>query len=380
VFHRINFPNCRDQLHQILQFQRQVLEMVCDPNVVLPITESQIKQRFTNQDAADWLWKKLWKNSNPRANEKSDLHQNLEKIILYLRSNTSMSQSILDAFINDASFDQHLNNPLFRFNFQLLNLNTGIKKVITELMKGFYDLLESGFPVSINQGQEDFSRDSFVASFWDANKNLGVCSACDGQRPDSINGKVFCSVDHFFPKAKFPFLSVHPANLTPICHQCNSSFKGEKEPININANESLLDTFHPYERPAIENIFVVASRNNSGNYEVSLNDVLGMPSKRIDNLNHIIQLQTRWTNRLHSQMELIRDKIAETGRQLRIKDKIEDENILAERLADILDIEIESCTRNVSKQPNNVILRSYVEYALLDNDELEELFSQMLGQ
>jgi hypothetical protein len=38
--------------------------------------------------------------------------------------------------------------------------------------------------------------------------------------------------DHFLPKATYPFSSVNFRNLAPMCHDCNSSYKHDKDPIN----------------------------------------------------------------------------------------------------------------------------------------------------
>jgi 5-methylcytosine-specific restriction endonuclease McrA len=47
-------------------------------------------------------------------------------------------------------------------------------------------------------------------------------------------------VDHHLPKSKFPFLSVAPINLVPICADCNFA-KGEKYPRSYGQQ-----TLHPY--------------------------------------------------------------------------------------------------------------------------------------
>jgi hypothetical protein len=307
VLHRINYPNCRTQLEKILEFQQQVLEMVCDPAISPALQETEVKQRFSDQDVGDWLWKRLWKKGNVN-NGETNFHKKLIEAIKEIQKNPSVGQSVVDAFRNDVSFNQNLNDATFQFSFPSLNLEENLSKAIKELMEAFYkDLLEQGFPVCVHQGQENFSRASFVKEFWQA--ELGVCPACDGQRPDSIEGEVRCHIDHFFPKAHFPFLSIHPANLIPICHECNASFKGDKLPININ--ESLLDTFHPYERPAIENVNVLTDMDTVGRLQVVIRDSQTQQSKRVDNLNRILSLEKRWTDRLRREVGLIREQIVD---------------------------------------------------------------------
>lgn len=374
MLHKINYPNCRTQLEKILEFQQQVLEMVCDPAISLPLQETEVKQRFSNQDIGDWLWKRLWNYGNPK-NGKSKFHKYLKETIVEVQKNPSVGQSVVDAFRNDVSFNQNLNDATFQFSFPSLNLEENLSKAIKNLMEAFYeDLLRQGFPACVHQGQENFSRASFLKEFWQA--ELGVCPACDGQRPDSIEGEVRCHVDHFFPKAHFPFLSIHPANLIPICHECNASFKGEKIPIDINNNESLLDTFHPYERPAIEYIDVETNIDTVGKLRVIIRDRQRQQSKRVDNLNNILSLEKRWTDRLRREIGLLRDQIVDEGRKENITDKTRED--LENILINILDTNRITCNERKSKHPNYVIQSSYVQYAMLNNDELDVLVDQFL--
>lgn len=47
-------------------------------------------------------------------------------------------------------------------------------------------------------------------------------------------------LDHFYPRSRYPFLGTSFYNLIPSCHQCNSSVKGAKNPIEMNLT-------HPYD-------------------------------------------------------------------------------------------------------------------------------------
>lgn len=48
------------------------------------------------------------------------------------------------------------------------------------------------------------------------------------------------TLDHFLPKAKFPFLTVVPINLVPSCKDCNSDKNAD---VAVNAGDQML---HPY--------------------------------------------------------------------------------------------------------------------------------------
>jgi 5-methylcytosine-specific restriction endonuclease McrA len=41
-------------------------------------------------------------------------------------------------------------------------------------------------------------------------------------------------LDHFYPKSKYPYLSISLCNLVPSCHQCNTSVKRTKDPRKTN--------------------------------------------------------------------------------------------------------------------------------------------------
>lgn len=64
--------------------------------------------------------------------------------------------------------------------------------------------------------------------------NLGmrVCPYCNRNYITPIyshNGKARAELDHFFSKARYPYLSLSIYNLVPACAYCNSSLKGSEE-------------------------------------------------------------------------------------------------------------------------------------------------------
>ncbi|MFH0783027.1 MAG: hypothetical protein V2B20_13910 [Pseudomonadota bacterium] len=59
--------------------------------------------------------------------------------------------------------------------------------------------------------------------------------------------------DHYLPKGKYPFNSINFRNLAPACHECNSSYKLNKDPL-YNGKDPLLaassgrrKSFYPYD-------------------------------------------------------------------------------------------------------------------------------------
>lgn len=77
------------------------------------------------------------------------------------------------------------------------------------------------------------------------NKNLKFCPYCNGETvyAFTIKGgkaKVLKSAfDHYFPRARYPFLGLSLYNLIPACTRCNSSLKRDHY-------EGLVSMAHPY--------------------------------------------------------------------------------------------------------------------------------------
>lgn len=79
--------------------------------------------------------------------------------------------------------------------------------------------------------------------------NLTVCPYCNRQHIGSIftgeDGKARGDIDHFYPKSKYPYLSLSLYNMVPSCHVCNSALKGD---------EILSDELNPYTSD-LDNVF-----------------------------------------------------------------------------------------------------------------------------
>jgi hypothetical protein len=82
-----------------------------------------------------------------------------------------------------------------------------------------------------------------------------VCPYCDRE----LNGNNR-RIDHFYPAAIFPTLSVSLSNLIPICETCNGlSGKHKNLPFTPNSMDSVAEWFHPHFRPADRKISVSLS-------------------------------------------------------------------------------------------------------------------------
>ena len=117
----------------------------------------------------------------------------------------------------------------------------------------FGSLLDSSFTTSRGltlTHRQDLLKVFYYSDYdkWGAYKlakkiNVNVCPYCNRSYTfilgnDSKKGTRF-EYDHFFDKARYPYLALSFYNLIPSCHICNSNFKGDKQFI-LNSN------IHPY--------------------------------------------------------------------------------------------------------------------------------------
>lgn len=101
-------------------------------------------------------------------------------------------------------------------------------------LKRFYDDLDGGLPAELfaQSSRESFTRKIFLDTFFDTNSGLCICPICD-MTPlrTMVRESFYVDIDHFFPKSLYPHLAIHPYNLIPICHVCNSGAKKALDPL-----------------------------------------------------------------------------------------------------------------------------------------------------
>lgn len=373
MLHRIQLPDCVPQLEQIRQFQRDVLALACSDQTILPLTENLLKNSL-GDNRGIWLWRKLWKQRGEPG--ETTFHLALIAVIRYVQKNPTTRQTILDAFDNDVTFHNSLDDPDFRFQFNILD--KAIRDILKPFMISFYEnLLASGFETAIHGQPRKLNRDEFISSFWRANDKLEVCPSCDGRRPNVADFKHRDDADHYLPKSKYPYLSLHYANLVPMCLECNRSFKGNTDPIDNHSDAPLPNIFHPYERPALDYVEVLVNSNSEGVRQIEFEDRNGMPSRRVENLNRIFRLHKRWPDELRHQVERLRDTIADKGRDARFHNG--GKALTEKELQYHLETMLQQKQERLGKRAGYILQASYLTFALQNRDEFEALFKEFTG-
>lgn len=114
----------------------------------------------------------------------------------------------------------------------------------------------------IKTGYENWFQNKYSKVFLDK-LNLDTCVYCNRNYTlNLVNDRTRAELDHWFPKNKYPILSLSFYNLIPSCHSCNH-IKGSP---NINWLEALDNYVHPY-LPEKKQVFKFGF-----NFDLSLND------------------------------------------------------------------------------------------------------------
>ena len=375
MLHRITLPDaaCQAICAHILSFERHVLAFACNATTTLPLTEAAIKAELG--PAGDWFWQQLHVQRGQNRGAKNNLHRALEAFIKFVQATPACSQTIIEAFDHDIKFPDYIDDPSFQFSCRTV-LDEATRSALKPLLVAFYeDLMYAGFPECVHGRSEKFDRDAFMRRFWLANPDLNVCPACDDQRPDSIGTKNYSHADHYLPKADYSFLSVHPANLVPVCGDCNSLFKGTHDPVDKAEDAPLVNIFLPYHRAALDFVTVQAGRE-TGPLQFTVLDNDGSRSRRVENLVETYKLEKRWQSRSRYVTDSVRETLSGQRRiMLRFGQALEraDFGLELEQMAEDKRIRIRKCA-------NYVLHASYLQFAAADKAESEELYRQFLGE
>lgn len=378
MLHKLVMPAYRPQLEAILDFQQQLLDFACQAST-LPLKPDMLKKDFGEQKG-DWLSKRCW-----RGKTDNNFYKELANLISYVTRNPVEGPAIVAAFSHDREFYKYLDDPDFEFHYP--RLSPEAKEAIKPLMVSFYEnLLTLGFPNYIHlNGSEDFTRKLLLKEFYEANPRLRVCPGCDGAPPYISNRtrgidvkdeyQDEAEVDHFFPKASYPFFAVHFMNLVPLCEICNTKAKRDQDPLNKGTGKGVLrHTFLPFCKAAAQSIEVTIFNNANNAPKVVIKNRPGLATvEQVENLNNIFKLNTRWEHHLESWIgDIVVDIRGAQARRKGNRQRIERE--IKSRLRSLARAQEDS----IGQMTHLLVQRGYANYALNDQQELDLLIKQIM--
>lgn len=94
------------------------------------------------------------------------------------------------------------------------------------------------------------------------------------------------ALDHYLPKDTYPFSSMNPENLAPICKTCNCTYKSTRSPIR-RKNGSKRKAFYPFSKTAVK-LEIKAKFNCTSILKMKKDDV----DLKITNSRHKEEIET----------------------------------------------------------------------------------------
>lgn len=114
-------------------------------------------------------------------------------------------------------------------NFNIIDKYMSPKYSIHESEKLFEVFKDIMFKIFNYKEFISFKTDNWSAYALLKELNINTCPYCNRNFIQTYiydkNNKMRAEIDHFYPKSKYPYLSVSLYNFIPSCHICNSSFK-----------------------------------------------------------------------------------------------------------------------------------------------------------
>jgi len=311
MLHRINLPDCRAHLDWIVQFQCNLLHALCDPTVVPVLVDIDWVKSIRADVDDDWMtrfcgWKKEQKSILQRMQAIAGLTAAEKQIVI---DHYEANLQYPDAFDDDKA-DPPPTIPL----------PNGLTESAAKAYRGFFEMFyapifykasnHQGYPVEGGELAKRFWKAVYLQGYHEANPKMAVCPLCDG----SMDG---AELDHWLPKEQLPELNCHPLNLVEICGTCNSVInKGKKPTFDESRPQPFANWFHPYLRQA-EGCYSIDVENGRptflGNDENS--------QQRIENLDRLINLSTRWSQKFDNLITRIEERIRHHRRRGRSFDK-----------------------------------------------------------
>lgn len=301
MLHPIPSSPIREALIKIVEVQRTLVAKLCALPKDSKISLEQLKKDIWPPPIdATWV-ERFW------ANDKGRRKAWIETVA---KADIAEKQEILLLMKEQLNFAEIYSDPpkrRFTQTDRAFWKSTPTREAIKDLMISFYSpWLDSkyGYPATMLGAANIVTRVEYLK---DARPLL--CPYCDTKLQST-------EVDHFLPKSAFPFLSVHPDNFIPSCHDSNeaSKHKGDDPPLDWQAIDQAGDHFHPRLRPARTSAldkFSLIFRDAKNKLSLALVATDPTEKNRVVNLDAMFKLSSFWGNGLEGHVQDVQTEVVD---------------------------------------------------------------------
>lgn len=172
-------------------------------------------------------------------------------------------------------------------------LNDKLLKELKPFLKSFYSQLISLKDVKEKYGTKKEYYDDLVKynKKYNHKKNAPFfCPCCGFGNLKSTRDKGYSPFDHYLPQKHYIFAVINFKNLVPLCHDCNSSYKGETDILALNKKVFYpFATIHPQIEVSIsisKTVFplIMLSSDEDDLDEISQNDIKIMLNANVEEI------------------------------------------------------------------------------------------------
>lgn len=380
MYHKVQIPIYEPQFSKAIAIVRLTLMFgLCNDQTTIP-NDIRLKEnvapcffehfkRHGYTEAGPWLWRKPIAIVQP--------------LMELLKIPLNEKRGILQKFDEDMPLEKPFQRGTFSYSVLTTSLALGL---VSTIMLNFYEKIlrvRGGILAEVLKESNNLNRVAILQAYVDANPDLMVCPGCDGSPASLDDGFANVDADHFFPKSKYPFLTIHPLNLTPYCLECNTKYKKAKDALKASGVTSLADIYHPYLRPAHEEVEVVIERRPSdGQPSLYLRAQSDDPQHiaRLNSLKYVLDLESRWNavltkNRLKTEFETaISTGAAFFSEESSLFRGRYDDTWFSDKLSILAD----SQKRFIGKKEWQVPFIAYIRWVSVDNQVRSDWRSKML--
>jgi len=209
-------------------------------------------------------------------------------------------EKVIEAFEKNNLIEDICANRIEPIQYSELNITIKTElynfyKSLWETILGYQKVIDDSCSVTIHFQEfvDPFHQDVLICPFCGLEQLLSKGDAEDGKRDD---------YDHYLPKKLYPFNSINFKNLAPMCHRCNSKYKGQKNTI-MDVKNNRRKVFYPYDTALFNNEIVVEidtdeeELSDKDTWNLEINASLGYVEE-LNSWNNIFDIQQRYKNRI----------------------------------------------------------------------------------
>ena len=272
----------------------------------------------------------------------------------YQKIPQSSKQKVLEAFEKNNMIEDICSNKIEPITY--LELDEVIKTELYDFYKSLWEtvlsykkVVDNGCSVTTHfqEFTDSLHQDILICPFCGLENLLSKGDAEDGKRDD---------YDHYLPKKLYPFNSVNFKNLVPMCHRCNSKYKGQKNTV-ADKQKNKRKVFYPYDMSLFDNKISIKidteeeELSDKNRWNIIIDSSLDY-SEELKSWDDIFDIKQRYKNRIVQLERTWKERLLKKYRREKKRGNFNKEDFEEYMLDDI----------QVLEQVNGIIQLAYYQY------------------